>query len=63
MLLWRTPLKVFQKLFFRTPLVNIFIFASEVYHDRFWYPIWGRPVVERWKRESPWGRLFEQYPG
>ncbi len=63
MLLWRTPLKVFQKLFFRTPLVNVFIFASEVYHDRFWYPIWGRPVVERWKRESPWGRLFEQYPG
>jgi len=63
MLLWRTPLKVFQKLFFRTPLVNIFIFASETYHDRFWYPIWGRPVVERWKRESPWGRLFSQYPG
>jgi uncharacterized protein (DUF362 family) len=63
MLLWRTPLKVFQKLFFHTPLVKVFIFASEYYHDHFWYPIKGRPVVEQWKRESPWGRLFEQYPG
>ncbi|MBN1640954.1 MAG: DUF362 domain-containing protein [Anaerolineae bacterium] len=63
MLLWRTPLRVFQKLLFHTPLVNIFIFASEFYHDHFWYPVKGRKVVEEWKRESPWGRLFEQYPG
>lgn len=63
MLLWRTPLKVFQKLFFHTPLVKVFIFASEYYHDHFWYPLKGRPVVEQWKRESPWGQLFEQYPG
>lgn len=63
MLLWRSPLRVFQKLFFRTPLVNIFIFASELYHDRFWYPRKGAPVVERWLRESPWGRLFNEYPG
>ncbi|MBN1826880.1 MAG: DUF362 domain-containing protein [Candidatus Eisenbacteria bacterium] len=62
MLLWRSPLKVFQKLFFRTPLVNIFVFASEYYHDHFWYPLKGRKVVERWKKESPWGRLFEEYP-
>jgi hypothetical protein len=63
MLLWRTPLKVFQKLLFHTPIVNIFIFASETYHDRVWYPLKGRQVVEQWKQESPWGRLFEQYPG
>ena len=63
MLFWRTPLKVFQKLLFHTPLVKVFIFASEYYHDHFWYPLKGRAVVERWKRESPWGRLFEQYPG
>jgi len=62
MLLWRSPLKVFQRLFFQTPLVNLFIFASEYYHDHYWYPRKGRPVVERWKRESPWGRLFESYP-
>lgn len=63
MLLWRTPLKVFQKLLFHTPLVKIFIFASETYHDHYWYPLKGRKVTERWLRESPWGQLFQQYPG
>jgi uncharacterized protein (DUF362 family) len=62
MLLWRTPLKVFQKLLFHTPIVNIFIFASEFYHDRFWYPAKGRKVVDKWLEESPWGRLFQEYP-
>jgi hypothetical protein len=62
MLLWRSPLRIFQRLFFHTPLVNLFIFASEVYHDRVWYPLKGRRVIEQWKRESPWGRLFETYP-
>lgn len=62
MLLWRSPLKVFQKLFFQTPLVNIFIFASEYYHDHYWYPRKGRPIVEKWLNESPWGRLFQSYP-
>jgi len=63
MLLWRSPLKVFQKLFFHTPLVNIFIWASETFHDRYWYPVKGRKIVDEWKRESPWGELFERYPG
>jgi hypothetical protein len=62
MLLWRSPLKVFQKLLFHTPLVKLFIFASEYYHDHFWYPLKGQTVVDQWKRESPWGQLFEQYP-
>jgi hypothetical protein len=62
-LLWHSPLRIFQKLLFHTPLVNIFIFASEYYHDHFWYPRKGRKVVEQWKIESPWGQLFEQYPG
>ena len=62
MLLWRTPLKVFQQLLFHTPIVNIFIFASEYYHDHSWYPWRGKKVVDRWLEESPWGRLFQQYP-
>lgn len=61
MLLWRSPLRIFQKLLFHTPLVNVFIFASEFYHDHFWYPIKGRKVVDRWLDESPWGRLFAKY--
>jgi uncharacterized protein (DUF362 family) len=63
MLLWRSPLWIFQSLLFHTPLVNAFIFASEFYHDRWWYPRKGKPAVERWLRESPWGRLFAGYPG
>ncbi len=62
-LLWHSPLRVFQHLLFRTPLVNVFIFASEVYHDRYWYPLKGRPVVENWLANSPWGRLFASYDG
>ena len=63
MLLWRSPLKIFQKLLFHTPIVKIFIFASETYHDKYWYPKNGTKIVEKWKKESPWGQLFEQYPG
>jgi len=63
-LLWHdTPLRHLQKLFFHTPLVNLFIFASELYHDRIWYRTKGRKVVQNWLSESPWGRLFDSYPG
>jgi uncharacterized protein (DUF362 family) len=63
MLLWRSPLKIFQKLLFHTPLVKMFIFASEYYHDHYWYPKNGKKVVDEWLEESPWGQLFQQYPG
>jgi hypothetical protein len=62
MLWFDTPLKKVQRLFFQTPLVNLFIFASEMYHDRVWYPVKGRRMVRRWESESPWGRLFASYP-
>ncbi len=57
-----TPLKYLQKLFFHTPLVNLFIFASETYHDKVWYTTKGQRVVNRWTKESPWGQLFDSYP-
>ncbi len=61
--LWHdSPLKSIQKVFFHTPLVNVFIFASEKYHDSIWYQRHGVPVVEKWTRESPWGQLFAKYP-
>ncbi len=62
MLLWRSPLKIFQKLLFRTPIVNLFIFASEYYHDHLWYPRKGKKIVDKWLDESPWGKLFMSYP-
>jgi len=62
-LFWHdTPLKHLQKLFFHTPLVNIFIFGSEFYHDKVWYPRKGVPQVNKWLAESPWGQLFNRYP-
>lgn len=62
-ILWHdTPLKHVQHLFFHTPLVNVFIFASEFYHDKIWYRFKGMPIVRQWETQSPWGRLFSQYP-
>ncbi|MDP9150803.1 MAG: DUF362 domain-containing protein [Myxococcota bacterium] len=60
-MLWFGPLKRIQKVFFHTPLVNAFIFASEAYHDYYRWPMKDRRTFETWKRETTWGRLFEAY--
>jgi hypothetical protein len=60
-LLWFSPLKRFQKLFFRTPLVNLFILGSETYHDYYRWPLKDRRVFETWRRDTEWGRLFDRY--
>ena len=60
-LIWFGPLKRFQKLFFRTPLVNGFILASEVYHDLYRWPILDRRAFERWCDQTVWGQLFLRY--
>jgi hypothetical protein len=60
-LLWFSPLKRFQNFFFRTPLVNVFIFGSEFYHDYYRWPARDRRIFENWRRETPWGKLFQQY--
>src|SRR5262245_54516421 len=62
-LLWFSPLKRFQKLFFRTPLVNLFIMGSETYHDYYRWPMKDRRVFEKWRRDTGWGRLFDAYAG
>jgi uncharacterized protein (DUF362 family) len=59
--LWFGPLKSIQKLFFHTPLVNVFIFGSEAYHDYYRWPKKDRLVFEDWKRTTHWGKLFEAY--
>ncbi|MCP5046761.1 MAG: DUF362 domain-containing protein [bacterium] len=61
-LFWHdSPLKYLQKLFFHTPLVKLFIFGSEFYHDKLWYNTKGKKVVNKWKKESQWGKLFEAH--
>ena len=58
---WFSPLRVFQKLLFHTPLVYIFVFASAIYHDRFWYPSKGKKIFEDWLNNTDWGALFKTY--
>lgn len=63
-LFWFGPLRWLQHLMFHTPIVYFFIVGSAVYHDRFWYPLRGKKVVNDWLANSPWGQLFAQYrPG
>jgi uncharacterized protein (DUF362 family) len=58
---WYGPTKVLQKLIFHTPLVNIPIMWSELYHDYYRWNVVDRRTFEKWKRESPWGHLFAEY--
>ncbi|CAN5345513.1 hypothetical protein BH11MYX1_BH11MYX1_23120 [soil metagenome] len=60
-LMWFGPLKKFQKLFFHTPLVNLFVMGSEAYHDYYRWPLRDRRVFEQWKEQTEWGRLFDRY--
>ena len=60
-MIWFGPLKRFQKLFFHTPLVHGFVFASEVYHDLYRWPVFDRRAFEHWTESTPWGDLFLSY--
>jgi uncharacterized protein (DUF362 family) len=60
-MLWFGPLKVLQRLFFHTPLVYLFVFGSFFYHDFFWWPVIGKGRQAKFRRQSPWGQLFEKY--
>jgi len=61
-LVWFGPLKRFEKLFFRTPLVYLFIAASYLYHDWIWWPLVGKPLMKGVEANTEWGRFFESYP-
>lgn len=60
-IMWFGPLKQFQKLFFHTPLVNVFVAGSEIYHDYYRWPLRDRRVFETWLGMTEWGRLFQLY--
>jgi hypothetical protein len=59
--IWFGPLRRLQRLFFQTPLLYLFVFASYFYHDCLWYPLKGKRLVEKWMVASKWGRLFKAY--
>lgn len=58
---WFGPLKPVQNVLMRTPLVNLFILGSEVYHDYYRWPARDRRVFERWLGTTAWGELFQAY--
>lgn len=57
-LLWFSPLKTIQKFLFHTPLLNVFVLGSFLYHDYFWYPLFSGSA-RRLFSASEWGRMFE----
>jgi uncharacterized protein (DUF362 family) len=60
--LWFSPFRKYQKFFFHTPLVNLFIFASFFYHDFIWWPFNGTRIMKNLKKKSQWARYFSTYP-
>lgn len=60
-ILWFSPLKIFQRFFFRTPLVYLFVMGSFLYHDYLWWPIKGQHIQRDRVLNTKWGRLFEHY--
>ena len=59
-MIYHGPLKPFEKLLLQSPLVPWSFFASNFYHNVYWYPFVGRKRVEA-ALENPWGQLFENY--
>jgi uncharacterized protein (DUF362 family) len=60
-MVWFGPLKPVQNVLMRTPLVNLFILGSEVYHDYYRWPARDRKVFENWLANTSWGNLFQEY--
>ncbi len=59
-LIYHGPLKPFEKLLLQSPLVPWSYFASNFYHNVYWYPFVGRERVKA-ALETKWGQLFKQY--
>ena len=58
--IYHGSLKPLEHLLLRTPLVPWSYFASNFYHNVYWYPFVGRPRVEA-ALQTKWGQLFKDY--
>ena len=59
-MIYHGPLKPFEHLLLRSPLVPWSYLASNLYHNVYWYPFVGRKRVEA-ALETKWGQLFKSY--
>lgn len=53
-------LKPFEKVLLHSPLVVWAPFASNIYHDFFWYPLIGKIRINKFK-QTDWGKLLMTY--
>ena len=59
-LIYHGALKPFENVLLRSPLVPWSYFASNFYHNVYWYPFVGRPRVAA-AAETKWGQMFKHY--
>lgn len=60
-MIYHGPLKPLEGLLLRSPIVGWSYIASRVYHDLYWWKRNGESWSTKFKRESPWGQLFDHY--
>ncbi len=59
-MIYHGPLKPFERLLLQSPLVPWSYFASNFYHNVYWYPFVGRKRVQA-ALQTSWGQLFKHY--
>jgi uncharacterized protein (DUF362 family) len=59
-LIYHGALQPFENALLRSPVVPWSYFASNLYHNVYWYPFVGRPRVVS-ALDTKWGRLFASY--
>jgi hypothetical protein len=59
-MIYHGPLKPLEKPLLQSPLVPWSYFASNFYHNVYWYPFVGRQRVES-AVDTKWGQLFKNY--
>ena len=59
-MIYHGPLKPFEKVLLQSPLVPWSYFASNFYHNVYWYPFIGRKRVAS-ALQTAWGKHFKEY--
>lgn len=59
-MIYHGPLKPLEGLLLRSPMVPWSYFASNFYHNVYWYPFIGRKRVQA-ALQTKWGKLFQRY--
>jgi uncharacterized protein (DUF362 family) len=58
---WFGPTRFLQKLLTRPPVLYLGNFYSFFYHDVLHWPFKEGKIYKKWRSESDWGRLFQEY--